>query len=136
MHARLGSLEVQTGHQLQHCAKLPPTLPDMLRACLRARLGVLEVLTGHLQAGRLLLAAERGLPAEAPASEAAEEPMAVVSLFTGSGAYQHDCMCRQGTIVKGPWLWCACLEACAVMHDCQSGCVCSGGALGCSEGVS
>eukprot|EP00891_Asterochloris_glomerata_P008758 jgi/Astpho2/8758/Aster-x0822 len=41
------------------------------------RLGVLEVLTGHLQAGRLLLAAERGLPAEAPAREAAEEPMAV-----------------------------------------------------------
>ena len=60
-----------------------PALSDMLCAFLRARLGVLEVLAGHLQAGRLLLAAERGLPAEAPAKEAAEEPLAVVSQFGG-----------------------------------------------------
>ena len=68
------------GHQLRHCAECNPALSDMLRASLRARLGVLEVLMGHLQAGRLLLAAERGLPAEDPATQAVEEPMAVVSL--------------------------------------------------------
>ena len=66
----------------------------MLRAILRARLGVLEVLTGQLQAGRLLLAAERGLPTEAPAKEAAEEPMAVVSLC------RAVCMCRIALLEK------------------------------------
>ena len=69
----------------------------MLRASLRARLGVLEVLTGHLQAGRLLLAAERGLPAEAPAKEAAEEPMAVVSLC------KAVCLCKK-RLQKRRWL--------------------------------